>query len=58
VPPTREIIPKICNVSMIGNSHSDSRIAVPVDVWLSHLQKTKTNPIPETLADFNGSAAN
>src|ERR1700679_3887793 len=38
VDPTSEMIPKICNVSMIGNSHDESRIAVPQPVCCSQRQ--------------------
>jgi hypothetical protein len=38
-------MPKMCNVSMIGNSHNDSRIAVPIEVWLSQWQKLRNTPI-------------
>src|ERR1700722_5345027 len=45
VAPTSEMMPKMCKVSMTGNNQMESRIAAPIDVWSSHLQKVRNAPI-------------
>src|SRR5882757_3642729 len=50
VPPTSKMIPKMCTVSIIGNSHSESRTDEPTAVCSSHSHIAYKKCIPGNLS--------